>query len=86
MAHSDPSYLVPGTLIDQQRILHEIELVIVTKKRSGQKGVQDEAISEMKLARTSPVPDGGPYALRYVFKGKQYENQVRLKLGSLIST
>ena len=85
MVHPDPSYLVPGRLVDQQRILHELELVIVTKQLPGQKGVEDEVISEIKLAQHSPVPDGGPYVLRYVFKGKQHEDKVRVKLGTLIS-
>ena len=83
MVQANRSHLVPGTLLDQQRILHEIELVIVTRKLPG---IEDEAISEIKLAQTSPVPDGGTYVLRYIFKGKQHEQQVRVKLGALIST
>jgi hypothetical protein len=85
MVHTDQPYLIPGKLLDQQRILHEVELVIVTKQLLGQSGVEDEAISEIKLAQSSPVPDGGPYMLRYVFKGKQHEDKVRIKLGTLIS-
>ncbi len=85
MKQSNPSYLVPGTLIDQQRILHEVELVIMTKQLLGPNGVEDEAISEIKLAQRSPVPDGGPYTLRYVFKEKKHEDRVRLRQGLLIS-
>ena len=85
MTHPNSSYLIAGKLLDQQSILHEIELVVVTKQLLGQAGVEDEAISEVKLAQTCPVPDGGPYTLRYVFNGKQYEDKVRIKLGTLIS-
>jgi hypothetical protein len=84
MRQSDPSYLVPGKLIDQQQILHEVELVIVTKLLLDQKGVEDEAISEIRLAQRSPVPDGGPYVLRYVFKERKHEDQVRIRQGVLI--
>jgi hypothetical protein len=80
----EQSYLVTGTLLDQQKILHEIELIIVTKQLLGQSGMEDEAISGIKLANRSPVPEG-LYKLRYVFKGRQYEDSVRVKLGTLIS-
>ncbi len=85
MTQPNPSYLVPGRLIDQQRILHDVELVITTKQLLGPNGVEDEAISEIKLAQRSPVPDGGPYTLRYVFKEKKHEDQVRVRQGLLIS-
>ena len=86
MTHPNPSYLVAGTLLDQQKILHEIEFVIVTKKPPrGQRGSENEAVSEMKLAHISPVPDGGPYMLQYVFNGKKHEDQVRVIRGMLIS-
>lgn len=65
MMQSERSHLVLGRLIDDQRIMHEVELIIVTKQLHGQGGVEDEAISEIKLAQPSPVPDGGPYTLRY---------------------
>ncbi len=81
MMQSDPSYLVPGRLIDQQRILHEVELVIMTRQLLGPNGVEDEAISEIKLAQRSPVPDGGPFTLRYVFKEKKHEDQVQVRQG-----
>jgi hypothetical protein len=85
MTQSDPSYLVSGRLIDQQRILHEVELVITTKQLLGPNGAEDEAIFEIKFARRSPVPDGGPYTLRYIFKEKKHEDQVRVKQGALIA-
>jgi hypothetical protein len=61
---SSNSYLVTGTLMDQQRVLHEVELVIVTPKMPAPGGVEMETISGMKFAQPSPVPDGGPYVLR----------------------
>jgi len=86
MMKHEQSYSVLGRLIDPQKILHEIELVIATKQLLGQGGVEDEAISEIRFAHRSPVPDGGPYVLRYVFKGRQHEDKVRVKLGTLISS
>ncbi len=78
------SYLVAGTLMDQQRVLHEVELVIVTKQMPAPGGVGMEMISGMKFAQPSPVPDGGPYILRYLFKDKQCEDRVRIKLGEMV--
>ncbi len=75
------SYLVTGNLMDQQKVLHEVELVIVTKQMPAPGGVEMETISGMKFAQPSPVPDGGPYVLRYVFKDKQCEDRVRIRLG-----
>ncbi len=75
------SYLVTGNLMDQQRVLHEVELIIVTKKMPAPGGAETETISGMKFAQPSPVPDGGPYILRYVFKDKQCEQGVRIRLG-----
>ncbi len=85
MTQSIQSSLVSGTLMDQQRILHEVEIVIVTKQLLNQGGAKDEAISEIRFAQRSPVPDGGPYVRRYVFKGKQWEDWVHVKQGALIS-
>ena len=83
MTQSIKQYLVKGELIDQQRILHEIDIIIVTKQVSGKRKIK-MTISDIKLARSAPVPDGGPYTLRFVFKDKQHENQVYLKQGILI--
>jgi hypothetical protein len=82
MMQPEKSYLVPGRIIDQQSILHAVELVIVTKQPFDD---QDEAIFELRLAQRSPVPDGGPYILRYVFKEKKHEDKVRIKQGALIT-
>ena len=80
----EQTYLVPGRLVDQQKILHEVELVIVTKRQLGQRGEEDEVVSEIKLARRSPVPDGGPYTLRYVFNERKQEEQICVRQGMLI--
>ncbi len=82
----EKSYLAIGTLVDQQRVIHEIEIVILTRPLPDRGEAEDEAISGIKLAQRSPVPDGGPYVLRYVFKGRQYEHQVRVEVGKLISS
>jgi hypothetical protein len=80
MMQPEKSYLVPGRIIDQQSILHAVELVVVTKQLFD----EDETIFEFRLAQRSPVPDGGPYTLRYVFKEKKHEDKVRIKEGKLV--
>lgn len=85
MVQSKQKYLITGELTDQQKILHEIGLIITTNQVSGKHGKKDETISEIKFACNSPVPDGGPYILQYVFRG-QHENQVHVKQGILIKS
>ena len=75
-------HLIHGTLLDQQKVLHEIVIVLVTKHKSGQRR-KGEAISKISFARQSPVPDGGPYILQYVFDGNQHKVPVRVKSGKL---
>ena len=76
-------HLIQGTLLDQRKILRDVELVIVTKSKVGQTRMKKETISEIKLARQAPVPDGGPYILQYAFNGKQRKDRVRIKSGKL---
>jgi hypothetical protein len=76
-------HLIQGTLLDQRKILHDVELVIVTKHKSGKKRMKGEAISEIKFAQQSPVPDGGPYILHYVFKGKEHKDPAHVKWGEI---
>jgi hypothetical protein len=85
MSQPDRSYLVPGKLIDQQKILHEVELVIVTKLLPSPRSVEIETLSEIRLARRSPVPDGGSYMLQYEFHGIKHDDQVHIRLGKLIT-
>jgi hypothetical protein len=85
MIQPDGSYRIPGTLVDQQGVTHEIELLIVTKQLHGESGLEDEAISEIKFASRSAIPDGGPYMLRYVFNGRRCQDQMRVKFGVLIT-
>jgi len=83
MKQSIKQYLVKGELTDQQKILHDIDIIIETKQVTRKQRVKI-TISEIKLTHNAPVPDGGPYILRFVFKDEQYENQVYLKEGELI--
>ena len=83
MRQSERPHLVQGTLLDQQKILHDVELVIVVKPKPGNKRLKEEAVLEIKLVRQSPVPDGGPYTLQYAFDGKQHKDRVFIKSGKL---
>jgi len=83
MWQSERPHLIKGTLLDQRKILHDVELVIVTKSKPGKTKMKKEVILEIKLARQSPVPDGGPYTLQYAFDGKQHKDRVRIKFGKL---
>lgn len=76
-------HLIQGTLLDQRNVLHDVELVIVTKPKSGQKRMKGQAISRIKIARQAPVPDGGPYILQYVLNGKKHKDRVRVRAGKL---
>jgi len=83
MLQSERPHLVQGTLLDQRKVLHDVELVIVTKPKPDQGRMKKTGISEIKLARQSPVPDGGPYILTYAFNGKQHKDRVHIKSGKL---
>jgi hypothetical protein len=83
MYQSERPHLVQGTLLDQQKILHDVELVIVTKPKSGRRGTKEEIISKIKFAQPSPVPDGGPYILQYVLNSEKHKDPVRIKSGEL---
>jgi hypothetical protein len=85
MMQPERFYSIPGRIIDQQKILHETELVIVARPMSRQAGTENASISEIRFARRQPVPDGGPYTLQYTFNGIQHEDQVRIKQGVLIA-
>jgi hypothetical protein len=76
-------YLIRGELTDQQKILHDIDIIIETKQVT-RKHRAKITFSEIKLTHDAPVPDGGPYILQFVFKDEQYENQVYLNQGVLI--
>jgi hypothetical protein len=83
MWQSERPHLIQGTLLDQRKVLHDVELVIVTKPKSGRKGTKEETISKMKFAQQSPVPDGGPYILQYVLNSEKHRDPVRIKSGKL---
>ena len=83
MRQPERPHLIHGTLLDQQKVLHEIVIVLVTKHKSGQRRMKGEAISKISFARQSPVPDGGPYILQYAFNGKQHKDRVFIKSGKL---
>jgi hypothetical protein len=83
MYQPERPHLVQGTLLDQRKVLHDVELVIVTKPKSGQRRMKEEVISQIKLAHQSPVPDGGPYTLQYALNGKEHKDRVRVKSGKL---
>ena len=83
MWKSERPHLIQGTLLDEHKVLHEIQLVIVIKHTAAKKTQNDKIISEIKFARQSPVPDGGPYILQYAFNGKQHKDEVHIKSGKL---
>ena len=83
MTQRERFHLIQGTLLDRQNILHDVELVIVTKSKSDRKGTEEEPITMIEFARRSPVPDGGPYTLQFVFNGKEHKDPVRVKSGKL---
>ena len=76
-------HLIQGMLLDEHKVLHDVELVVVTKHQSGKKKMKEEVISEIKFARQSPVPDGDSYSLQYILNGKEHKDQVRVKSGEL---
>ena len=84
MIQPERSFLISGKVIDQQKILHDVEPVIVTKMLPSPINVEIDTMSEVKLVRSSPVPDSGPYILRYDFQVMQHEDQVLIKFGRLI--
>jgi len=79
------SHLLEGTLLDQHNVLHNAELVVLTKHRSGPKKRKSEVVTLIEFAQQPPVPDGGPYVIHYVLDGKQHSDRVNIKLGKLIA-
>jgi hypothetical protein len=83
MTQTERFHIIQGTLLDQQNMLHEIELVIEAKQNPSQWNTKERSITIIEFARQPPVPDGGPYTLQYVVNGKQHKDRVHVKSGKL---
>lgn len=61
---------IPGTLANDLCVLYNVQLDVEAEQIIGEGGVEDAAVSNVRLAPESDVPDGGPYTLRYTLFGQ----------------
>ena len=85
MAQSAKFLQIAGVIYDREGISYQVELTAVVGVLIPRKGPKSECLSSISFADGSSVPpDGGPYRLCYLFQGKQYEEEIRVKRGTLI--